>query len=55
MDVIGTYEDSITNMEGWRLHVLKVGRLGHGVLGILRVITEETVNLVEINGKMMCS
>ena len=55
MNVVGMYVDSIANTEGWRLHVLEVGRLGHGVLGVLHAIAEEVVDFVKIDSEMMCS
>ena len=52
--MISAHIDSITDAEGWRLHELEVGRLGHGILGVLHAIVEETVNLVKIDGEMTC-
>ena len=44
--------DAVTNTKGRRLHAVSVHVLGHGGLGILHMIMQELVVLVEVDGEV---
>lgn len=54
-DMVGTYVDTITDMERRGNHAVLVGVARHGFLGFSHAASKELVVLVEVDCQMSCS
>jgi hypothetical protein len=55
LDVVGMYEDTVSDMERRGHLVVAVGIGSHGVLGILHTVVKEAVQFVKVNSEVASS